>query len=120
MPATTAPSSRSREMAMSAASISAATRSALDFGVGRHDVARLVFRRRDDHGGAGLLELLEVVAGDAAILREDDARLGPFPVVGELDVADYRLEGGLVDVLGDLGLVDALGLLDRLAEDLHR
>src|SRR5579863_3001715 len=60
--------------------------------VGILELAGLQLRRVDDDRLAGLLELVDVVAGDAAVLHEDEARLLPFAVVGEFHVADDGVE----------------------------
>ena len=52
------------------------------------------------------------------VLHPDRAAFGPFAIRPEGDVADDRVERMAVDVLGELVLVESVGRLDRIAEDL--
>src|SRR3974377_974423 len=70
----------------------------LGCGIGIDHLNRSVVLRRDDHLGRHLPELVDAVALDVLKLHELDARLGPFAVGTELDVADPGLESGLADI----------------------
>src|SRR5215212_2009520 len=86
----------------------------------RHlQVARLEALRMQDDLLAGLLELLDVVAGDALVLDEQDARLCPLAAVAELDVADDGLERVALQVVGELGVVERADRLHGRFQDLH-
>src|SRR5665213_524228 len=87
--------------------------------VGVAEAARLEFRRIEDDLRPRLAELIEVGALDALVLDEQHLAFFPLAVVGEFHVARYRLERGGVDILRELGLVEAADLGDRVAQDLH-
>ena len=53
-------------------------------------------------------------------LGEEDPRLRPLAVLAEGDIADHGLEGVAVHVGGDLDLIEALGVFDRLGQHLSR
>src|SRR5665213_641011 len=61
----------------------------LRFGVGIDHVASLVLLRPDDDLMVGVLELIDRIAGDMLELGEENARLRPFAVLAERDVADH-------------------------------
>src|SRR5438309_3971947 len=63
----------------------------------RLEVPGLVFLGGKHGEAPGLLELLDVVAGDAVILGHHYARRGPFAVLGESDLADVGVERVRVD-----------------------
>jgi len=71
--------------------------------------ARLVRRWIEDDLGARLGELLQPIALDVLELHAEHARLGPFALRVEADLADDGLEGVAVDVVGELGVVEAAG-----------
>src|SRR5262249_37832418 len=86
--------------------------------VGIDHVAGLVLRRREHGLRIHAAELLEVAALDVVILDLQHAALRPLAALAELHVAHDGLERGLADVVGELVVVEALGRLHRLAEDL--
>ena len=85
----------------------------------RLHVARFQFGRVDNDLFAGLLELLDVGADDVLILHQQNARFGPFALRREADIADDGLERLLVNVFGELAVIEAAHRFDRLLEDLH-
>src|SRR6266545_1156157 len=91
----------------------------LVFVVRRFQVPGLVFLGGKHGEAPGLLELFDVVADDAVVLGHHHPGRCPFAVLGESDPADIRVERVLVNVLGELGLVQTLGRGDRLIEHLH-
>src|SRR6476620_12793265 len=70
---------------------------------------RLVFSRRHHHLGRNVLELGEVVALDVLELDLQHPRLRPFAVGTEPHVAEHRRKGVGAEVVGELGIVEALG-----------
>src|SRR5262249_35440312 len=86
--------------------------------VGIDHVAGLVLRRREHGLRVHATELLEVTALDVVVLDLQHAALLPLAALRDLYVARDGLEGGLADVVGELVVVEALGGLHRLAEDL--
>src|SRR5580704_4350854 len=82
-------------------------------------LARLVLGRRYDHLRRGVLELAEVVALDALKLHLQHPRLGPFAARLERYVAAHGFEGRAVDEVGERAVVEALGGLDGLPQDLQ-
>src|SRR5215813_13254916 len=86
--------------------------------VGIDHVAGLVLRRREHGLRVHATELLEVAALDVVVLDLQHAALLPLPALAELHVAHDGLERCLADVVGKLVVVEALGCLHRLAEDL--
>src|SRR5262249_39260201 len=91
----------------------------LRLAIGIAEGAGAEFGRVEDDLAAGFLELLQITAGDALVLHEEDARLFPFAVLGEFHVADDGVVRLLVDVLGELRLVEAAGLGHGVAQDLQ-
>ena len=63
-------------------------------------------------------ELIEVVRLRVLDLGPDHARLRPFAVLAEREIAGHGLEARLVHVVGELVVVEALGLGHRLRQDL--
>src|SRR5689334_17549424 len=88
--------------------------------IGILEIAGLELGRPYDHFFARLLELRQIVADDAARLSVDDARLCPFTVRPEPHIAHDGAERRLVHVFGNRLLVEVLGRLDGLSQDLHR
>src|ERR1019366_4410026 len=66
-----------------------------------------------------LIKLVEVVANDISILDIKNSRLGPVAVGCESNLADHRVEGGLVNVTADRVCIQALRRLHSLFENLH-
>src|SRR5580692_1089756 len=81
--------------------------------------AVLIFRRVKDHLLSGRAILIEIVAVDVLELHQQQPRLRPLAFLVEADVADDRIESVLVDVIGELAVIQTAGRLDRLFEDLH-
>src|SRR5579883_700155 len=69
-------------------------------------VAGLVLGRVQHDLGRRVGELVHALALQAAELHPQHARMVPFAVGPELDVADHGLEGRGVHVFGDLVLVE--------------
>src|ERR1700690_4385156 len=81
--------------------------------------ARFQFGRVDNDLLAGLLELLDVRTNNVLILHQQNSRLGPFALRREADIADDSLERFLVNVFGELTVIEASHRFDRLLENLH-
>src|SRR5262249_14889411 len=81
-------------------------------------VAGLVFGRPQDHLIAGVAELIEIISRDVLKLAEELARPRPLAILAEPDVAGHRLEGVGVDVIGQLAVIETLGALDGLRQNL--
>src|SRR5215813_9817059 len=79
-------------------------------------IARLVFGRRNDRQGIGVLELVDTITLDAAELCLENPRFRPFAVFAERYVADDGFECGLAQVISELGVLDAFGRRYRLSE----
>src|ERR1035437_3655788 len=77
-------------------------------------VARFVSRRRHDRLNGCVLELIDGITFDVVELDLQHARLSPFPLLPELDVANDRLERGVADVVNELAIIEALGGLNSL------
>ena len=56
-------------------------------------------------------ELVHVVPGDAVELHRQHARLGPFAVGPEFDVASHGMERVAAQIVGELLLIGAAGLV---------
>ena len=67
---------------------------------------------------AGVAELIEIISRDVLKLSEELARLRPLAVLAEPDVARHRLEGIGVNIVGQLVVIETLGALDGLRENL--
>src|SRR6266436_7783103 len=91
----------------------------LDARVGLDDLASAKFLGFEDHLGFRIAELLEIVALDVLELHLQHARLRSFAVLAEGDLSDDRVERMAADVIGELRLVEALGALDRIAQNLQ-
>src|SRR5579863_1681714 len=87
--------------------------------IGLDDGPGFVLAGVQDHLGLGVLEVVQGVALDPLPLHLDHARLGPLSVFAKRDVADNRLERGLVHVVGDRLLVGAVGRGDRIPQYLQ-
>src|SRR5262245_2331278 len=86
--------------------------------VGVDQLAGLEPGRTDDGLHVHALELIELVALDAVILHGNEARLGPLALLAELHIAHHGLEGGGAEVLGELLVIEAVGTLDGLLDEL--
>ena len=93
--------------------------SPLDVGERIFEGAGFERRRIEDHLLARQLELIDAVALDSLILHEQNARVRLLAGRAKPHVAGNRLERRLVQVVGQKFLVEALGGLDRLRDDLH-
>src|SRR5579862_1330806 len=88
-------------------------------GIGQDHFARLVLVRPQHRLALAVAEIVDAGAFDVLELNSQDLRGRPFALVAEFDVADDSLKGVGADVVGELVLVEALGALDGLGEDLH-
>src|SRR6266478_1910474 len=95
------------------------SKSVLDRGIGQDRLAGFVLFRAQDDLALAVAKIVEIGAGDILKLHGHQACLLPLALFAELDVADDGLEGMAADVIGDLVLVEALGLFDRLTLDLQ-
>ena len=66
----------------------------------------------------GVAELREIVAADALKLGEELARLGPFAILAEGNLARDGREFMGMDVVGELGVIETFRRLDRLRQNL--
>src|SRR5215831_18320538 len=89
------------------------------FPEGIDHVARGIGRRREDHLGRGILELLDVIALDPLELDLEHPRLRPFAILAEPHLAGDGIEAVAADVVSDLSLVEALRRLDGCAQHLQ-
>src|SRR5947209_15402488 len=85
----------------------------------RLHVARLILLREQDDAVSGVLELLEIVALQSAELHHQNARLRPFAVTAELDLADDRIELVRPNMIGELRIVEGTNRLHRRLQNLH-
>src|SRR6185295_8361232 len=76
--------------------------------------------RIDDHLLVASHVLLQAGALNVLELHHDHPRVGPFAEFVEADIADDRLERVLVEIVGELVVVERACRLDRLLQDLHR
>src|SRR3954464_15811027 len=87
-------------------------------GVRIDQVSGLCFRRPHDRLRLAVTELIEVVRLSVLDLRPVHARLHPFAVLAEGEIAGHGLEARLVHVFGKLVVVETLGFSDRLRQHL--
>src|SRR5512135_1753940 len=81
--------------------------------------ARFEARRIQNDLLAGLLELLDVVADDAAILDIEHTWLSPFAAIAELDIADHGVEAHAADIVGELLIICRANRVNRRLENLQ-
>src|SRR5581483_5592980 len=82
------------------------------------DLARLVLRRIENDFDRRIAEGVDRIVFDVLELNGDRALLAPFAVDAKLDVADDSLEGSFADVGCQYIIIETLGRLDRLFENL--
>src|ERR1700730_11937583 len=81
-------------------------------------IAGLEIARREHGLRVHALELIDLAALDAVVLDLQHAALLPLAALAELHVAHDGLERGLADVVGERVVVEALGGLDGIPENL--
>src|SRR3954466_5758357 len=86
----------------------------------RFEISIFVLRRIDDNLSVTCQILFKAAALNVLELHHDDTGRGPFAQLVEAVFADDGVELVVVNELGELLVIEAVGALHRLLEYLHR
>src|ERR1700675_176829 len=82
-------------------------------------IAVFVFRRIEDHLFSAGSILIETAALHVLKLDHQEPRLGPFAFLVKADFSDDGVESVVVNIGGELAVIETAGRLHRLFEHLH-